>query len=428
MDNRTVKVILWGTPIGYLHQMDNGLIGFQYDEFFLNSGIEVSPLKMPLSKLTYSFPSLSEQTFKGLPGMVADSLPDKFGNIVIKNYLKSLGRDESSLSVIERLCYTGKRGMGALEYEPNIDIGNTTDEIDLDALTKLASEILSEKEKIHIKYDEQMIAQLMQSGSSVGGARAKTLIAWNPQTNDIRSGQISAGAGYEYWLLKFDDVKNNKDHDAEPDDGEYTKIEYAYYLMAKSAGIEMNECRLFKENGRSHFMTKRFDRIDKTGEKIHMQSLCAIAHMDFNVPREYSYSDAIRVMRELRLPHNDYLQLYKRMLFNDYAKNYDDHTKNIAFLMNKKGVWSLAPAFDVTFSFRKDSIWVSEHQMLINGKSSDISANDYLSVANDAGIKKSEAADAEEQIREAISKWDYYAEAAELTKSKTDIINEMLKR
>ena len=428
MDNKTVKVNLWGTPIGYLHQMDNGLIGFQYDELFLTSGIEVSPLKMPLSKSTYSFPSLSEQTFKGLPGMVADSLPDKFGNIVIKNYLKSLGRDENSLSVIERLCYTGKRGMGALEYEPNIDIGNTTDEIDLDALTKLASEILSEKERIHIKYDEHMIAQLMQSGSSVGGARAKTLIAWNPQTNDIRSGQISAGAGYEYWLLKFDDVKNNKDHDAEPDDGEYTKIEYAYYLMAKAAGIEMNECRLFKENGRSHFMTKRFDRIDKTGEKIHMQSLCAIAHMDFNVPREYSYSDAIRVMRELRLPHKDYLQMYKRMLFNDYAKNYDDHTKNIAFLMNKKGVWSLAPAFDVTFSFRKDSIWVSEHQMLINGKSGDITANDYLAVANDAGIKKSEAAESEEQIREAISKWNYYAEEAELTKSKTDIINEMLKR
>ena len=183
-----------------------------------------------------------------------------------------------------------------------------------------------------------MIAQLMQSGSSVGGARAKTLIAWNQKTDDIRSGQIDAGPGYEYWLLKFDDVKNNKDKDNAPDDGEYTKIEYAYYLMAKAAGIEMSKCRLYEENGRSHFMTKRFDRVGTKGEKLHMQSLCAIAHMDFNTPREYSYLDAFRVMRDLKLPHSDFLQLYKRMIFNEYAKNYDDHTKNIAFLMNKKGV------------------------------------------------------------------------------------------
>ena len=203
MDVKTVKVILWGTPIGYLHQMDSGLIGFQYDDQFVTSGIEVSPLQMPLSGVTYSFPSLSEETFKGLPGLMADSLPDKFGNIVIQKYLDSLGRGEDSLSVIERLCYTGKRGMGALEYQPNVDIGHAFEKINIDALTKLASDILSEKESLHIKHDEHMIAQLMQSGSSVGGARAKTLIAWNPETNDIRSGQINAGPGYEYWLLKF---------------------------------------------------------------------------------------------------------------------------------------------------------------------------------------------------------------------------------
>lgn len=295
-------------------------------------------------------------------------------------------------------------------------------------MTKLASDILSEKENIHIRHDDRMIAQLMQSGSSVGGARAKTLIAWNPQTDDIRSGQVSAGPEYEYWLLKFDDVKNNKDKDAEPDGGEYTKVEYAYYLMAQSAGIRMSECRLFHENGRAHFMTKRFDRIGKKGEKLHMQSLCAMAHMDFNTPRMYTYEDAFRVMRELGLPYKDALQLFLRMIFNEYAKNFDDHTKNIAFLMNKKGVWSLAPAFDMTFSYRKDSIWVSGHQMLINGKYTDITKDDFLAVAEAAGIKKADALRCEEQVLAAVSKWKTFADEAELSRTAVEKIQLQLKQ
>ena len=293
MSIETVKVKLWGTTIGYLHKQDNGLIGFQYDEAFLESGIEVSPIKMPLSNITYFFPSLPERTYGGLPGMLADSMPDKFGNIVIKKYLESQGRTEESLTVLEKLCYTGKRGMGALEYEPSANLIHDDKEFDIDALTKLASDILSERENIHAKYNEGMISQLMQGSSSVGGARAKTLIALNPETNDIRSGQINAGKGYEYWLLKFDDISNNKDKDLESDNKEYTKIEYAYYLMAQDAGIKMSECRLYKENGRAHFMTKRFDRKGVKGEKLHMQSLCAMAHMDFNSPRVYSYEDAM---------------------------------------------------------------------------------------------------------------------------------------
>ena len=240
---------------------------------------------MPLSEITYSIPALSEITFSGLPGMLADSLPDKFGNIVIKRYLESQGRDKNSLSALEKLCYTGKRGMGALEYEPSTDIVDINEEINIDALTKPASDILSERESLHLKYDDNMIAQLMQGSSSVGGARAKTLITLNPETNEVRSGQINAGEGFEYWLLKFDDISNNKDKDQEPDNKEYTRIEYAYYLMAKSAGIKMSECRLYKENGRAHFMTKRFDRKGASGEKLHMQNLCAIAHMDL-IPRE----------------------------------------------------------------------------------------------------------------------------------------------
>lgn len=416
---KTVRVKLWGTIIGYLHQEDNGMIGFQYDEEFLSSNIQISPIKMPLSTATYIFPSLSEQTFHGLPGMVADSLPDKFGNIVIKHYLESQGRTEESLSVIEKLCYTGKRGMGALEYEPSQEIVLANESVDLDALTKLASEILSEKEQIHIQENDAMMAQLMECGSSVGGARAKTLVAWNPKTKDIRSGQIQAGAGYEYWLLKFDNIINNKDKDTRPDDGEYTKVEYAYYLMALDAGIEMSECRLYKEKGSAHFMTKRFDRKGTTGEKLHMQSLCALAHMDFNSPRMYSYEDAFLVMKQLKLPYSDFLQLFRRMVFNEYAKNYDDHTKNISFLMNKKGIWSLSPAYDVTFSYKKDSIWVNAHQMLINGKSESITQEDMLAVAVKAGIKKLDAEKCITQVRESVAKWEVFAKQAGLSKQNT---------
>lgn len=415
MDRRMVCVKMWGTPIGYLRQEENGIVGFQYDEEFIGSGIEVSPIKMPLSQRTYSFPTLSEETFHGLPGMVADSLPDKFGTIVLNRYLESQGRRPDSLSVIEKLCYTGKRGMGALEYEPAQEIINNDDAVDIDALTKLAGEILSKKEDFHIEKNDKMMSQLMESGSSVGGARAKTLIAWNPESNDIRSGQVKAGKGYEYWLLKFDNIKNNRDKDLIPDDGEYTKIEYAYYLMAKNAGIDMSECRLYKENGSAHFMTKRFDRKGEHGEKVHMQSLCALAHMDFNMPRKYTYEDAFAVMKQLRLPYGDRVQLLKRMVFNEYAKNFDDHTKNISFLMDKRGVWSLAPAYDITFSYKRDSIWVNAHQMLINGKADEIFTEDIMKVADKAGIRKTDAQKCVDEVAVAISKWEDFAQKAEVS-------------
>lgn len=423
----TVKVKLWGSTIGYLHMQESGLIGFQYDRNFLESGIEVAPLTMPLSELTYSFPVLPEATYSGLPGIFADSLPDKFGNIVIRSYLLSQGRTENDLTALEKLCYVGQRGMGALEYEPSADLVDVGKEIDIDALTKLASDILSEKESLHIAHDQNMIAQLMQGSSSVGGARAKTLIAWNPDTGEIRSGQIDAGKGFEYWLLKFDDISNNRDKDQEPDSREYTRIEYAYYLMAEEAGIKMSECRLYKENGRAHFMTKRFDRTDDKGEKLHMQSLCAMAHMDFNSPRIYSHEDAFHVMRQLKLPHSDFLQLYKRMLFNEFARNYDDHTKNITFLMDKKGRWRLSPAYDMTFSYNANSIWVNAHQMLINGKADSITEADLREVAKKAGIKKAEAEKCMNQVREAVSKWRGFAEIAELSLKNTERIERFLK-
>ena len=407
---------MWGTVVGYLHEEENGIIGFQYDKDFLKSRIEISPVKMPLSNRTYSFLNLREETFYGLPGMVADSLPDKFGNIVINKYLEAQGRTSDSLSIIEKLCYTGKRGMGALEYEPAQDLEFESKELDIDALTKLASDILTEKESLHIKHDSNMMSQLMECSSSVGGARAKTLIAWNPLTDDVRSGQIDAGSGYEYWLLKFDNIKNNKDKDATPDENEYTKVEYAYYLMAKSAGINMSECRLYKENGSSHFMTKRFDRIGQKGEKIHMQTLCAIAHMDFNLPRTYSYEEAFDIMKKLKLPYKDFVELFRRMVFNDYAKNFDDHTKNISFLMDKKGVWSLSPAYDVTFAYKRDSIWVNAHQMLINGKSENITKEDLLAVARHVGIKNQDAQKCINAVESAIKNWELFANEVGISK------------
>lgn len=411
----TIKVKLWGTTIGYLHQEENQLIGFQYDDDFLNSGIEVSPIKMPLSDKTYMFPELSEKSYHGLPGLISDSLPDKFGSIVITRFLERQGRTADDLTVLEKLCYTGKRGMGALEYEPATNIVKESELINIDELTKLASEVLSNKESLHIEANDHLIAQLMECSSSVGGARAKALIAWNENTNEIRSGQINAGEGFEYWLLKFGNLENNKDKEAAPDDKEYTKIEYAYYLMALAAGINMSECRLFTENGVSHFMTKRFDRIGTNGEKVHMQSLCALAHLDFNSPRIHSYEEAFIVMRKLNLPYDDFEQLFRRMVFNEYAVNYDDHTKNISFLMDKKGVWRLSPAYDMTYSYKPKGIWTNAHQMLINGKSKEIGITDLLATANVAGISETRAIDIISSVRSAVNRWEYFAQEANLS-------------
>lgn len=423
----TVKVILWGIPIGYLHQESNGMIGFQYDKDFLESRIQISPICMPLSATTYIFPTLPEVTYHGLPGMIADSLPDRFGNIVIKRYLESQGRSAEDLSVLERLCYTGKRGMGALEYEPSADIAISNNaEIHIDALSKLAADILSEKSNIHIMQNDGMIAQLMECSSSAGGARAKTLIAWNRETGDIRSGQINAGAGYEYWLLKFGNVDNNKDKDVTPDDREYTKIEYAYYLMAIDAGIKMNECKLYTENGKSHFMTKRFDRIGTKGNKVHMQSLCAIAHMDYNSPRVYSYEEAFTVMEKLQLPYHDFLQLYSRMVFNDCSKNYDDHTKNISFLMDPTGTWRLSPAYDITYSYSKTSSWTNAHQMTINGKTENITKDDLLKVASYAKIKKKDAIECIERVNASINNWESFADKANMSTFNIERIKKVL--
>ncbi len=417
------EVFLWGTRIGTVAFDDtNGLGSFEYDPAFLVSGIEVAPLTMPLSRRVYSFPELARQSFHGLPGLLADSLPDKFGNAVINAWLQSQGRSPELFDPVERLCYTGSRGMGALEYVPARGPGaSESDSIVLEKLVQLASEILRSRESMHVTVGVNAMQEIIRVGTSAGGARAKAVIAWNEQTGDIRSGQIDAGKGYGYWLVKFDGVSGNGDKEGD-DEPQYTRIEYAYFLMAKKAGIIMNECRQYEEKGRCHFFTRRFDRDPATGSKRHMQSLGAMAHFDFNQPGAYSYEQAVQVMRRLRISGTEISQFYRRMVFNVLARNHDDHVKNISFLMDRAGRWSLAPAYDVTYAYNPDGMWTGTHQMSVAGKRDNILRQDLLAAAKNMGIKKAAAEESITAVQNALSCWDSFAEAAKLKESAAERI------
>ena len=410
------EVRLWGKTIGAVSLQDGeGVASFEYDAAFAQSGIQVAPIVMPLSRRVYRFPELSRPTFLGLPGLLADSLPDKFGNALIDAWLASQGRQANSFNAVERLCYTGERGMGALEFAPAIGPrAKQTTHIEVGKLVELASEVLAHRNDLQTSFAaegrEDALRDILRVGTSAGGARAKAVIAWNPETNEVRSGQVKAGTGFEYWLLKFDGVSGNKDKELEDPKG-YGLIEYAYYLMALDCGIGISECRLFKENGRSHFMTRRFDRL-ATGEKLHMQSLCALAHYDFNMAGAYSYEQALLVMRQLQLPMQAIEQLFRRMVFNIVARNQDDHVKNIAFLMNKAGEWSLSPAFDITYSFNPSGAWTASHQMTMNGKRDHFTLEDFNACARTASMKRGRAAKILAEVQATVAQWPSFAETA----------------
>ena len=408
------EVYLWGTRIGVvLQERVDAVPRFNYDRNFIRSGIQVSPLVMPLSDRIYSFPALNIETFRGLPGLLADSLPDKFGTKLIERYLMDQGRKISDFSSVERLCYVGNRGMGALEYVPDRNYVDAADRsVDINALVQLASDILAERKSVHVDGSGQLMKQIIKVGTSAGGARAKAIIAWNETTNDIRSGQIEAGNGYHYWLIKFDGVENNKDKGDKADGPAYTRIEYAYYLMAKAAGITMNDCRLYRESGNYHFMTKRFDREPDLGRKIHMQSLGAIAHYDFNMPGTHSYEQAADVIYRLGMGQKEVEQLFRRMVFNIAARNQDDHVKNISFLMDRNGIWSLAPAYDVTYAYDRTNHWLSRHQMSVNGKLDNITMNDVLSCGKRINISKNKIRKITEEVNAAVGRWQMFAENA----------------
>lgn len=421
----TAKVTLWGTRIGVVSIYDDaGVASFQYEPGFLDSGIEVSPLAMPLRAEPYSFPALNPDSFHGLPGLLANSLPDRFGYALIDAWLAGQGRSPESFDSVERLCYVGRRGMGALEFAPSRGPRRSgSHDLHVAELVELASDVLSDREglvaSLKAGHREQAMRDILSVGTSAGGARAKAVIAWNPLTDVVRSGQLdNLGPGFEYWLLKFDGVAGNRDKDRLADPKGYGAVEYAYSLMARDAGIEMSDCRLFEENGRRHFMTRRFDRGDD-GSKRHMQTLGALAHFDFNQAGAYSYEQAFLVLRQLDQPTAAVEQMFRRMVFNIVARNQDDHVKNVAFLMDRRGRWKLAPAYDVTYAYRPDSKWTSQHQMSANGKRDGFTLEDFDACGRTAMLPRGRAARIVDEVREVVAGWESYAERAQVDEDHT---------
>jgi serine/threonine-protein kinase HipA len=403
------EVFLWGSRIGAVSWVDNQDIGvFQYDPDFIRSEIQLSPLMMPLRDFPYEFPALERTTFRGLPGLLADSLPDKFGNAVFNTWLAYQDRTLASLNSVEQLCYIGKRGMGAVEYKPDVlKPSCKVHEIDIAKLVKISNKILDQRIGVRNLFvendDEEAMKDILLVGTSAGGARAKAILAWNPATNEFYSEQPSLSQSLEHWIIKFDGVSNNRDKECADPKG-YGKTEYAYYCMAYEAGIEMMPCRLYTEGGRCHFMTKRFDRLDD-GSKIHMQSLGALTHEDYNHPASYSYEEGILIMKQLGLSQKDLEQYVLRAMFNVVGRNQDDHVKNIAFLMDKAGEWKLSPAFDVTYAYDPKGAWTSQHQMSINGKRYEFIRADLCSLAKVGGIKTHRACEMLDHVITTIRRW-----------------------
>lgn len=425
------EVRLWGRTIGAVALIDGEqTAAFEFAPGFVGSGIEVAPLTMPLSDRVYRFPELSAQTFHGLPGLLADSLPDKFGHLLINAWLARQGRSPGSMNAVERLCYTGRRGMGALEFEPRLGPeARKSRRLEVDALVELASQVLSQRNALRASFGEETsegaMADILRVGTSAGGARAKAVVAWNPDTGEVRSGQVDPGGGFEHWLLKFDGVSGNRDRELDDPQG-YGAIEYAYHLMAVDAGIEMSACRLLEENGRRHFMTRRFDRT-ASGGKLHMQSLCAMAHFDYNLPGAYSYEQAFQVMRRLGLSMAELEQFYRRTVFNILGRNQDDHVKNIAFLMDRKGRWRLSPAFDLVFSYNPEGDWTSRHQMTLNDRQDDFTYDDFRALATIAGLKRGRERVIFTEVRDCLLNWSHYARCADLPKETSERINTLLR-
>jgi len=403
------EVRMWGRTIGAVSQeLGDPYAVFEYDPVFARSGIEISPIEMPLRAGTYSFPRLNPQSFHGLPGLLADSLPDRFGNALIDAWLAREGRSAQTVTPVDRLCYVGTRGMGALEYHPvegpKFRQGTA---IEVGELVRVASEVLSRRSAISGSFGKHgshdALLDLIRVGTSAGGARAKAVVAWNRATDEIRSGQVDPGSGFEHWIIKFDGVSNNRDHDLADPQG-FGAIEYAYSLMAKRAGIEMAECRLMEEGSRRHFMTRRFDR-PAAGGRLHMQSLGALAHIDYNQPGAHSYEQALLLISQLALPRKALLEQLRRMLFNVVARNHDDHVKNIAFLMDKQGIWALSPAYDISYSFNPAGDWTSRHQMTINGKQDGFSPSDFDKCAAVARISRTTVAGILAEVIDAVNAW-----------------------
>ncbi len=420
------EVRLWGSTIGAVAvDAPGGVATFEYDAAFAQSGIEVAPLVMPLATRRWQFANLAPESFHGLPGLLADALPDRFGNAVIDAWLAAQGRLPGEIDAVERLCYTGTRGMGALEFRPARGPQSRTAQVlQIDALAALAADVLRNREALQTSFGdakkEHALREILRVGASAGGARAKAVIAWNPATNEVRSGQVKAPPGFEYWLLKFDGVGGAEARDLADSQG-YGAIEFAYSRMASAAGVRMSECRLFEEHGRRHFMTRRFDR-GADGDKLHLQSLGAMAHFDFNAAGAHSYEQVIVVSQRLGLPMAAVEELFRRMVFNVVARNQDDHVKNIAFLMDRTGAWSLAPAYDMTWSFNPTSRWTAQHQMSLAGKRDGFALEDLRAVAKVGSMKRGRAETILREVVAAVRRWGEFATDAGVAAERREAI------
>lgn len=428
----TAFVKIWGQTAGAVAWDEkSGITSFEYDPAFKKLGWELSPLKMPVTpeQKIYSFPELRKErdsgydTFKGLPGLLADMLPDRYGSELINLWLAQQGRAENSMNPVEMLCFIGERGMGALEFEPAMQKQSiNTFAIDMDSLVEIASKMLSRKEAFvtNLKSgEEKAMREILKIVTSAGGARPKAVIAYNEKTGEVRSGQTKAPEGFEHWLLKLDgvsEVQLGATHG-------YGRVEYAYYLMAVDCGIKMMPCRLLEENGRAHFMTKRFDR-EGSRTKHHIQTFCALKHFDYNRINSYSYEQLFQAMRELKLTYAEAEQMFRRMVFNVIARNCDDHTKNFSFILKQNSRWQLAPAYDICHAYRPGSEWVSHHALSINGKRDNITREDLIEIGR--SIRNKKAGETIDVIYEKVRQWDFYATKAGVDKEKRQEIGKTL--
>lgn len=429
MTDATIR--LWGRDIGAVTWLeDQGHAVFQYTPEFAASGIALSPLTMPPSVAPYAFPELPKPAFKGLPGLLADSLPDKYGNALIDAWLARQNRDAASFNPVERLCYIGTRGMGALEFHPTLlKATRRSRRVEIAALVDLANQVLSMREGMHGvlggEDDHDTLEEILRVGTSAGGARAKAVLAWNAETGEFRSGQVPADEGFSYWLMKFDGVTNNRDKELADPQG-FGLIEYAFFRMARDAGVDMSDCRLHHERGRSHFMTRRFDRTED-GKKLHMQSLAALRHYDFNAAGAYSYEQAVETIRLLDLPPVDIEQQFRRAVLNLFIRNQDDHVKNIAFLMDKSGAWRLSPAFDLAYAYNPSGAWTSRHQMSLNGKRDGFDLEDLVAFGAVCGFKRRRTLGLVSEIAERVRDWPAYAAEAGVHQPDATRINAALR-
>ena len=407
------EVRLWDRRVGAVAEEDSGAVTFEYDPEFAPSGLEISPVHLPLSTHgPVSFPELrAQQAFDGLPGVLADSLPDRFGNAIIRKYFADRGKPGAAMSPVRRLLYMGHRAMGALQFEPAMrDRGRRGERqaLEVAALVEQARRLVEGSTEV-------AIPEMMRVGSSAGGARPKAVILWNRETAVVRSGLLEAEAGEEHWILKFDGVGDLDAPDPEP--RPYNRIEYAYSVMAREAGLDLPPTHLLEERRLGHFLSRRFDR-DAT-RRLHLHSLGGMHHVDFNVPGQFSYEQLLRTVLTLNLGYEALEEAYRRAVFNVLAINQDDHVKNVSFLMDESGEWRLAPAYDLTFA--RGAGYTRVHQMTLAGKSEGIAIPDLVELAAKFDIKR-DGARVIEQVRDALQAWPEHASAVGVPRDRIDAI------